>query len=118
MLQRANAKYKDQHEKHRIPHSFQIRDQVWLHLKKECFIGPYQNMKPLPYGPYSILKQIGENDFQLDIPARLGLHLVFNVDILRPYHAPLLEQNDLHTTKPEEIHSNVQEPLLCDTIMG
>ena len=56
MLQRANAKAKDRHDKHRIPHSFQIGDQFWLHLKKECFTGPYKNIKPLQYGPYNILK--------------------------------------------------------------
>ena len=75
-------------------------------------------MKHLRYGPYNILKQIGENTFQLDIPACLGLHPVFNVDLLRPYHAPLLEQNDLQTTELEDIHPDVQEPLLCDTIVG
>ena len=75
-------------------------------------------MKPLRYGPYSILKQIGENSFQLDIPACLCLHPIFNVNVLRPYHAPLLEQNDLQTTEPKDIDPDVQEPLLCDTIVG
>ena len=68
-------------------------------------------MKPLRYGPYSILKQIGENTFQLGIPTCLDLNPVFNVDLLRPYHAPLLEQNELQTTEPEDIHPDVQEPL-------
>ena len=77
MLQRAYAKGKAQHEKHHIPHSFQIGDKVWLHLKKERFTGPYRKMKPLRYGPYSILKHIGENSFHLDIPTCLGLHPVF-----------------------------------------
>ena len=56
MLQQANAKSMARHDKHRIPHSFQIGDQVWLHLKKERFTIPYKKMKPLQYGPYSILK--------------------------------------------------------------
>ena len=95
MFQWANAKAKARHDKHRIPHSFQIGDQVWLHLKKERFYGPYKKMTPLRYVPYNILKQIGENSFHLDIPAFLGLHLVFNVDLLQPYHASLLEHNEL-----------------------
>ena len=74
-------------------------------------------MKPLQYGPYNILKHIGENTFQLDIPACLSLHPIFNVDLLRPYYAPLLEQNELQTAKLERIPPYVQEPLLCDTIM-
>ena len=43
---------------------------------------------------------------------------MFNVDLLRPYHAPLLEHNDLHKSEPEYIHLDVQEPILCDTIVG
>ena len=118
MLQQANAKSKAQHKKHRIPHSCQIGDHVRLHLKKERFTGPYKKLKPLRYGPYSILKQIGENTFHLDIPACLGLHPFFNVDLLQTYHAPLLEHNDLHTSETKDIHLDVQEPLLCDTIVG
>ena len=56
ILQRANAKYKARDDKHCMPHSFQIGDQVSLHLKKEHFTGPYKKMKPLWYGPYNILK--------------------------------------------------------------
>ena len=41
MLQRENEKSNARHDKHHIPHSFQIMDQVWLHLKKELFTGPY-----------------------------------------------------------------------------
>ena len=63
MLQLLNEKSKARHDKNCIPHSFQIGDQVWLHLKKERFTGPHNKLKPLRYGPYSIFKQIGENYF-------------------------------------------------------
>ena len=59
MWQQAKA----QHDKHCIPHSFQIGDQVWLLIKKERFTGPYKKLKPFQYGPYNILKNIGENAF-------------------------------------------------------
>ena len=95
MLQQDNVKSKAWHDKHCIPHSFQIGDQVWLHLKKERFTGPYIKLNPLRYGLYSILKKIWENDFQLNIPSLLGLYPIFNVDLLWPYHAPLLGHNDL-----------------------
>ena len=91
MLQQDNLKAKARHDKHRIPHSFQIGEQVWLHINMERFTGPYKKLKPLRYGLYSVLKLIEENDFQLNIPSCLCLHRVFNVDLLRPYHAPLLE---------------------------
>ena len=75
-------------------------------------------MKPLRYASYNILKQIEENYFYLDIPTCLCLHLVFNVDLLQPYHVPLLEHNELQTREPKDIHPYVQKPLLCDTIVG
>jgi hypothetical protein len=38
---------------------------------------------------------MGDNDFELNIPPFLGLHLVFNVDLLRPYFPPLLDTSDV-----------------------
>ena len=34
---------------------------------------------------------MGDNYFELNIPPFLSLHPVFNVDLLRPYFAPLLD---------------------------
>jgi hypothetical protein len=34
---------------------------------------------------------MGDNAFELNIPPFLGLHPVFNVDLLRPYFPPLLD---------------------------
>jgi hypothetical protein len=34
---------------------------------------------------------VGDNDFELNIPPLLGLHPVFNVDLLRTYLPPLLD---------------------------
>jgi hypothetical protein len=34
---------------------------------------------------------VGDNDFEINIPPFLGLHLVFNMAILRPYFPPLLD---------------------------
>jgi hypothetical protein len=38
---------------------------------------------------------MGDNAFQLNIPAFLGLHLVFNVDLLHPYFPPLLDTSEV-----------------------
>ena len=107
MLQWANAKVKAQHDKHHIPHYFQVGDQFWIHLKKYQFIGPYKNLNPLCYGPYIVLEKIGENAFKLSIYSYLGMHLTFNVDLLQPYHASLLEKTYLQTTKLEDMHPYV-----------
>jgi hypothetical protein len=66
-------------------------DKFWLHLPKEHLTGPHRKLCPLHYGPYTINKAMGNNDFELNIPPFLGLHPVFNVDLLRPYFPPLLD---------------------------
>ena len=57
----------------------------------------YRKIHPLCYGPYTITKVVGDNAFELNIHPFLGLHPMFNVDLLRPYFPPLLD-----TSKIEE----------------
>jgi hypothetical protein len=45
----------------------------------------------LQYGPYTITKAMGDNDFELNTPPFLGFPPVFNVDLLWPYFPPLLD---------------------------
>eukprot|EP00253_Pinus_taeda_P030167 PITA_30167 len=73
----------------------EVGDKVWLRLQKESLTGAYRELKPLRYGPYTITKGLGDNAFKLSIPPFLGLHLVFNVDRLRPYFPPLLDTSDI-----------------------
>jgi hypothetical protein len=48
---------------------------------------------------------VGDNDFELNIPTFLGLHLVFNVDLLRPYFPPLLDTSEVaEQLKPIELN--------------
>jgi hypothetical protein len=89
ILHKSNAKYKQRHDQHHVPHKFQVGNKVWLHLKKEHLTGPHQKLRSLRYGPYTITKATGDNAFELNIPPFLGLHPVFNVDLLRPYFPPL-----------------------------
>jgi hypothetical protein len=38
---------------------------------------------------------VGDNYFELNIPPFLGLHPVFNVDLLQPYFPPLLDTSEI-----------------------
>jgi hypothetical protein len=38
---------------------------------------------------------MGDNSFELNIPPFLGLHQMFNVDLLRPYFPPLLDTSEI-----------------------
>jgi hypothetical protein len=95
ILQKSNAKYKQHHDQHQVSHKFQVGDKVWLHLQKEFLTGPHRKLHPLHYGPYTITKVVGDNSFELSIPPFLGLHPMFNVDLLRPYFPPLLDTSEI-----------------------
>jgi hypothetical protein len=79
----------------KAPNKFQVGDKVWLHLQKEHLTGPHWKLRPLRYGPYAITKAVGDNAFELSIPPFLGLHVVFNVDLLQPYFPPLLDTSEV-----------------------
>jgi hypothetical protein len=95
ILQKSNAKYKQRHDQHRVPHQFQVGDKVWLHLYKDRLTRPHQKLCPLRYGPYTITKVVCRNDFELNTPPFLCLYPMFNVDLLWPYFPPLLETSEI-----------------------
>jgi hypothetical protein len=72
--------------------SFQPGDRVWLHLDKKRFKGQHHKLLPIRYGPYTILEKIGENAYRLDLPPQLGIHNVINVNHLKLFEPPLLEE--------------------------
>jgi hypothetical protein len=118
ILQKANAKYKQCHDQHRVPHQFQVGDKVWLHLQKEHLTGPHRKLHPLRYGPYTITKVVGSNAFELNTPPFLGLHPVFNVDLLRPYFPPLLDTSEIaEQLTPTELNPDCMEHASTDQIV-
>ena len=101
-----------------MPHKFQVGDKVWLHLQKERLTGPYQKLRPLRYGPYTITKDMGDNAFGINIPPFLGLHLVLHVDHLRPYFPPLLDTSNIaEQLTPTELNPDCMEQATTDSIM-
>ena len=38
ILDRANAKYKQQHDQNRVQQNFQVGDKVWLHLDRKSVV--------------------------------------------------------------------------------
>jgi hypothetical protein len=78
----------------------------------------HQKLHPLHYGPYTITKAMGENDFELNIPPFLGLHPVFNVDILRSYFPPLLDTSEIEEQlKPIDINPECIQNASIDHIL-
>jgi hypothetical protein len=118
ILQKSNAKYKKHHNQHWVPHQFQVGDKVRLHLQKERLTGPHGKLLPLRYGPYTITKVVGSNAFELNTPPFLGLHPMFNVDLLRPYFPPLLDTSEIvEKLTPTDLNLDYMEQASTDQIV-
>jgi hypothetical protein len=61
---------------------------------------------------------MGSNDFELNTPPFLGLHLVFDVDLLRPYFPPLLDTSEIkEQLTPTELNPNYMEQASTNQIV-
>jgi hypothetical protein len=55
----------------------------------------HRKLYPLLYENYTITKVVGNNGFELNTTPFLGLHLVFNVDLLWPYFPQLFDTSEI-----------------------
>jgi hypothetical protein len=61
---------------------------------------------------------VGDNSFDLNIPPFLGLHPVFNVDLLRPYFPPILDTSEVEEQlTPTEINPDCIQQASNDQIV-
>jgi hypothetical protein len=99
-LEKSQAKYKTRHDKHRVDHSFQVGDEVWLYISKERLKGEGKKLKPIRYGPFKIIDKIGNNAFRLDLPPYMQMYAVVNVENLKLYEPPLIDDQGEHIQIP------------------
>ena len=50
-------------------------------------------MKPIRYGPFKIIDKIGNNAFRLDLPPYMQMYAVVNVENLKLYEPPLIDDH-------------------------
>ena len=77
-------------------------------------------MKPLRYGPFHILEQIGDNAFRLDLPPYLGMYSVINAEYLKLFEPPMLDDDGDDTTvlpHVEDLWFDREDPLKEDCIV-
>ena len=61
---------------------------------------------------------MGRNSFELNTPPFLGLHPVFNVDLLRPYFTPLLDTSEItEYMTPKELNLDCTKQASIDQIV-
>ena len=86
-LQTAQNQQKLYADKHKIERSFEVGDLVYLRLQ------PYrqsslkkkgvEKLKPRFYGPYKIIRKVGEVAYELELPQESKIHNVFHVSSLK-----------------------------------
>ena len=91
-LLRAQQRMKHQADKHRFEHIFAVGDQVYLKLQPyiQSSLAPRsnQNLAFRFFGPYTILKRVGEVAYQLDLPPTAHIHDVVHVSQLKMHIPP------------------------------
>lgn len=81
--------------------------------------GEGKKLKPIRYGPFKILKKVGNNSFQLDLPSYMQMYSVVNVDNLRLYEPPLIadHENVVQLPSIEDFSPEFLDELKEDTIL-
>ena len=103
-LERKTAQYKAQADKGRRNVQFEEGDLVWLHLRKERFPNHRKSkLEPRGDGPFRVIKKMGPNAYQLDIPqGKYGVHASFNVADLSLF----VPQDDESRTIRDQVEEN------------
>ena len=86
-LQVTQNQQKQYADKHREERTVQVDDLVYLRLQPykqtSLKMNGAENLKPRYYGPYKIIRKIGEVASELEIPEGSKIHNVFNVSCLK-----------------------------------
>jgi len=84
-IEKSNASYQAQPNKHKRRVVFQPRDLVWVHLRKERFPSKRKSkLMPRADGPFEILERVNDNAYKVNFPGDYGLSATFNVADLSP----------------------------------
>ena len=91
-LEQSNQKYKENDDKSRRQHIFEVGDEVMVHWKKgRIMIGTYSKLKIKKFGPCKILKKVDNgNCYEVELHHDMDISPIFNVVDLYEYH----ESND------------------------
>ena len=83
----AQEGYKSNYNKHHKAIEFAVGDLVLLSTKNLKMQRPSKKLADKYIGPFKVLKRIGKNAYQLELPKQYGrIHSTFHVSLLQAYH--------------------------------
>lgn len=86
-------------DKKRIPHNFQLGDLVLVKLKpfRQHSVAGHciHKLSKRFFGPFKLVRQIGEVAFEVELPSHSKINPVFHVSQLKPYHGSELPIREL-----------------------
>jgi hypothetical protein len=87
-LLKAQATMKEYADQHRTPHQFKIGDFVFVKLRpyrQNSVLGRrFHKLSKRFYGPFKLVRAIGDVAFQVELPATSRIHPVFHVSQMKP----------------------------------
>jgi hypothetical protein len=87
-LQNSSQEYKRRADHHRRQLQFKVGDLILAHLRKEIFLrGMYNKLNMKKIRPCRVLKKMGENAYEIELPDGIGISPIFNISDLYPYRA-------------------------------
>jgi len=103
--QSRQAKYADQH---RRDVEFNVGDRVLLSVEHLRIVGDGRSPKLQSkyIGPFTIIRVVGSNAYELDLPPTMRIHPVLNISRLKAYH-------DGSTTHPDRLLPHSRPPPEC-----
>ncbi len=78
-------------------------DKVWLSTRDLRLRLPCKKLSPCYIGPFTILRQISEVTFHLQLPAPYRIHPVFHVSLLKPFSPSAPDPNEPAVPPPPEV---------------